>query len=99
MFSKMYKRISARKSSISGNKDHSRNPISCCRIIYFQGGSACQYILNVKLCSRFLLKTKNDKKRQNDEESIKVVIMSTIVSNVQISKINKVANKSCQIYK
>ena len=64
MFSKMYKRISAQKSSISGYKDHSRNPISCSRIIYFQGGSACQYELSVKICSRFLLKTKNDKTRK-----------------------------------
>ena len=39
----------------SGNEDQSKNPISSSRNTYFQGGSACQYAINVKKCSRFLL--------------------------------------------
>ena len=66
----IFNRISAEKliKYFLGCEDQSRNPICSSRIIYFQGGSACQYTLNVTKCSfRF---TKAHKTTKQNEESV-----------------------------
>ena len=44
----MYERNVPINLELPGNKDQSKNPISSSRIIYFLGGSACEYAVNVK---------------------------------------------------
>ena len=56
-----------------GKEDQSRNPLSSSRVIYFQGGSACEYTINA-----FTIAHNRKKHERNNEERITfcIVIMS-----------------------